>query len=119
MIDRTGYTGLVLQGMQQADKATRGGLSHAINTNVGSKFHRGDGTVIADMIPSLTWAEKVASVATAPLKEGGVTAKDAKTAASIGPMSTVIYIDPILEAIAKAAGTTIDEPTKKAKEVKY
>lgn len=115
MIDRTGYTGLVLQGLQQADKATKGGLSHAINTNVGSKHYRGDGTVIANMIPSLTWFEKVLSVATAPLKEGGATPKDIKNAASLGPMATVIYLDPILEAIARAAGETIDEPTKKAK----
>lgn len=115
MISRTGYTGLTLLGLEQVDKATKGGLSHAINTNVGNKFYKGDGTVVANMIPSLTWTEKVLSVVTAPLKEGGTTPRDVKNAASLGPMATVIYLDPILEAIARAAGETIEEPSKKAK----
>jgi len=115
MIAGTGYTGLALVGLEQLDKATKGGLSHAINTNVGSKHFKGDGTIIANMIPSLTYAEKALSVVTAPLKEGGITRRDIKTTESIIHLNTLMILDPIMSAISRAIGETIDEPSKRVK----
>jgi hypothetical protein len=116
MLTRTGYTGLAHIGLEQADKLTKGGLSAAIHTNVGSKHFKGDGTVVANMIPSLTYAEKLMSVMTASLKEGGATPKDLKTAKSLIMLNSVVGADQILDAIATSVGTTIENPNKKVKE---
>lgn len=112
-IERSGYTGMLFEIFSQADNAAKGGLSHTLMLNEGSKHAYRNASIMGNLAPSLSFLEKGLQFAASPLKEGGTTAQDLKSGSYLVPLRTVAYIDPFFDQLNKAITHTMPAGTKR------
>jgi hypothetical protein len=117
-IERSGYTGMLFEMFSQADQVANGGLSYYAALNQGTKHFNRRASLLGNMVPSLSYAEKALRTFGSPFQEGGITKTNVKDARSLMLMGTLPYVDPFLDAISRASAQTLEEGKEKERRMR-